>query len=347
MVDISGLIQELDESREKLMGSTSSCAGIDVAKDKLDVVLLHNQSRHHAVFENSETGIKKLQGWLKRRCRAAIPVCMEATGHYGDVLAERLHEAGYSVSVVNPSRVKAFAASLLSRQKTDKADAQVIALFCQSQMPEPWTPPDPAQRELRVMVRHLQGLKDIRQQQRNRLGAVVQAPAVIQALQEHLAFLDRQIAQLEQRILDHLNQHPTLKQQRDLLITIPGLGEATIATLLAEIADIRAFDNAPQLAAYAGVTPRQHRSGSSVRRKTHISKQGNARLRAALYFPAMVAIQHNPLLKVFAQRLKAKGHPAKSVIVAVMRKLLHLVYGVLKSGLPFDPHYAHSGLCAS
>ena len=145
---------------------------------------------------------------------------------------------------------------------------------------------------------------------------------------------------MERQIHNHLNQFPHLKQQRDLLDTIPGLGELSIATLLAEVPNILAFETAAQLAAYVGVTPRQFRSGSSVHRPTHISKCGNARLRAALYFPAMVALRHNPVVRAFGERLKATGHTGKSIVVAAMRKLLHLIYGVLKSGLPFDPSYS-------
>ena len=127
---------------------------------------------------------------------------------------------------------------------------------------------------------------------------------------------------------------------RDLLGTIPGLGDSTIATLLGEVADILAFDSAAQFTAYAGVTPRQFRSGPSVRWRTRISKCGSAHLRTALYFPAMVALRHNPVVRAFGERLRANGLPPKAVVVAAIRKLLHLVYGVLKSGRPFDPNFS-------
>jgi transposase len=305
--------------------------GIDVSKDKLDGVLLSEQQSHGGVFANNRQGFEQLQRWLSKRLDGNLHACLEATGHYGEAVAEFLHQAGHTVSVVNPARIKAFAASRLSRQKTDQTDAKLIALFCQSQHPEAWTPPAPEQRALQAIVR---------QQEHNRLTSGVSAEAVLQALQHHIAFLDAQIADLEGQIHDHLSQFPCLKQQRDLLDSIPGLGELTIATLLAEVPNILAFETAAQLAAYAGVTPRQFRSGSSIHRPTHISKCGNARLRAALYFPAMVALRHNPIIRAFGHRLKATGHVGKSIVVAAMRKLLHLVYGVLKSGRPFDPNFA-------
>jgi len=314
--------------------------GIDVSKDKLDGVLLSEQQSHSGVFANNRQGFEQLQRWLSKRLDGEVHACLEATGHYGEAVAEFLHQAGHTVSVVNPARIKAFAASRLSRQKTDQTDAKLIALFCQSQHPEAWTPPAPEQRALQAIVRHLAYVKAMRQQEYNRLTSGIAAEAVIASLQQHIAFLDQQIADLERQIHDHLNQFPHLKQQRDLLDSIPGLGELTIATVLAEVPNILAFETAAQLAAFAGVTPRQFHSGSSVHRPTHISKCGNARLRAALYFPAMVALRHNPIIRAFGDRLKATGHTGKSIVVAAMRKLLHLIYGVLKSGLPFDPNYA-------
>lgn len=316
-----------------------SFAGIDVSKDKLDVVLL-DQGQQHAVFDNSAEGLKKLTRWLQKHCPTPLHICMEATGSYSEAPALVLYEARYLVSVVNPARIKAFADSRISRQKTDKTDALLIALFCQTQQPPLWTPPPPEQQALKAMVRHLQDLKAMRQQELNRLAVVSDAPPVLQALEQHITFLTQQIADLEQAIRQHFDQHPHLKKQRDLLDSIPGLGDTIIPVLLAEIRDITAFDNAAQLAAYAGVTPRHYRSGSSIHGRTRISKRGNATLRAALYFPAMVALRHNPIIRAFGDRLRASGHKGKAIIVAAMRKLLHLVYGVLKSQRPFDPNFA-------
>ena len=321
--------------------------GIDVAKAKLDVVLLDGALQEHSgVFANSPKGFKQLQQWLNKRLDGELHACLEATGQYGEAVAEFLHAAGYTVSVVNPARIKAFAASRLSRQKTDQTDARLIALFCQSQRPEVWMPPAAEQRALQAMVRHLHDLKAMRQQEYNRLSSGVSAEPVVHALQQHIAFLDAQIADLDSQIHDHLDHYPHLKQQRDLLDTIPGLGDTSIATLLGEVPNILAFESAAQLAAYAGVTPRQFRSGTSVHRRTHISKCGNASLRAALYFPAMVALRHNPVVRAFGERLRASGLAPKAVIVAAIRKLLHLVYGVLKSGRPFDPNYSAQALTA-
>lgn len=314
--------------------------GIDVSKEWLDVALLRESPvAEKGHFDNDATGFRQLHHFLKKRKLKTGRVCLEATGYYGLEVALYLHQAGYTVSVVNPARIKAYADSQLSRTKTDANDALLIADFCRTQQPEPWTPPPPEQRELQALVRHLQNLNDMRQQEVNRRQAGIPSQALLKALDEHIAFLDYQIDNLLQQIRDHIERHPHLRQQRDLLTSIPGIGDLTAFKLLAEIVDVTTFDSARQLAAFAGLTPRERRSGSSVRGRTRLSKRGSSRLRTALYFPAIVAQRHNPILQLFAQRLLAAGKSKLQVIAAVMRKLLHLVFGILKSGQPFDPHF--------
>lgn len=317
-----------------------SYLGIDVSKATLDTLLLREgEGAEAAQFANMRQGFKRLHHFLKKRRVEQVHVCLEATGYYGDEVAQFLYEVGYTVSVVNPARIKAYADSRLTRNKTDAGDAALIADFCRTQQPDAWTPPPPEQRELQALVRHWENLSQMRQQEVNRRQAGIPSQIVLQTLDAHIAFLDQQLTDLQHRIHDHIDRHPHLRQQRDLLTSIPGIGDLTAFKLLAEIRDIRAFDSAPQLAAFAGLTPRQHTSGSSVRGKTRLSKRGSARLRTALYFPAIVAQRHNPILRAFAQRLLAAGKPKLAVIAAVMRKLLHLIYGILTSAQPFDPDF--------
>jgi len=314
--------------------------GIDVSKATLDACLLREgHAPEAAQFDNTDQGFRHLQHFLKKPKVKRVQVCLEATGYYGDAVALFLHQTGYTVSLVNPARIKGYAESRLSRNKTDASDAALIADFCRTQLPQVWTPPPPEQQELQALVRHWENLTDMRQQEVNRRQAGIPSQAVLQTLDEHIAFLDRQLAELRQRIPDHIDQHPHLRQQRDLLTSIPGIGDLTAFKLLAEIHDIQAFDSARQLAALAGLTPRQPTCGSSVRGRSRLSKRGSSRLRSTLYFPAIVAQRHNPILPTFAQRLLAAGKPKLAVVAAVMRKLLHLVFGILKSGQPFDPHY--------
>jgi len=313
--------------------------GIDIAKDTFAVALLHNSQCEQASFPNTPNGMQKLLTWLRKRKLTHVHACMEATGVYGEALALTLFEAGHTVSVVNPARIAAYAKSQLARNKTDAVDAQLIARFCLKEEPRAWTPPTPEVRDLRALVRHLDDLLAMRQAEANRLQAGSHPQAVQQTLEDHLAFLAQQIDQLRQQIDAHIDSHPDLKRQCALLVSIKGIGRRTAALLLAELGDISAFENARAVAAQAGLTPRQFSSGSSVRKRTRLSKVGSARLRKALYFPAIVAKRHNPIVRAFCARLLAAGKSPMAVVGAAMRKLIHLVYGVLKTNTPFDPNY--------
>jgi transposase len=318
---------------------TRAVLGIDIAKDTFAVALLRDNHCEQASFPNSPSGMHKLLTWLKGRKVAHVHACMEATGSYGEALALTLFEARHTVSVVNPARIAANAKSQLARNKTDAVDAQLIARFCQKEEPRTWTPPTPEVRELREMVRHLANLQAMRQAEANRMKAHPHPQVVQQTLEDHLAFLSQQIEHVRQQIDAHIARHPDLKRQRDLLVSIKGIGRRTAALLLAELGDISVFENARALAVQAGLTRRQFSSGSSVRKRTRLSKVGSARLRKALYFPAIVAKRHNPIVRAFCTRLLAAGKSPMAVVGAAMRKLIHIVYGVLKTGKPFDPDY--------
>ena len=317
-----------------------SVVGIDVSKATLDICYLISGNMHTGQFANDHKGHHSIHKWLKRRCKGQLPhVCLEATGQYGEAIAEFLHERDYPVSVVNPARIKSYARSLMRRNKTDRADAQVIADFCLKQEPNLWSPPPAHMKDLKSLGRRLDGLKNNRQQERNRLQSGVTVEWVVSDLQEHIAYLDGKINTLEKAIQQHINQFPELKKQRDLLDTIPGIGKLTAAKILAEVPRITEFDDARQLAAYAGLTPRNVFSGTSVRGRTKLCKTGNAHLRLALYMPAIVATRWNPIVKTFYERMLNNGLCKMAAIAASMRKLLHMAYGILKSGRPFDPNY--------
>jgi len=318
--------------------------GIDVAKDSLAVVVGKDGGQQlSAAFPNTPQGFKQLHRWLKRQKAVPVHACLEATGRYWEAVAAFLVERGHAVSVVNPARIKAYADSQLARNKTDKLDAHTIADFCRTQHPPLWTPPDPSWYELQALVRHLDDLETDRQRQRNRLHALqhgVQPSATIQDnLQHQIDLLSDQIDQVKQALQDHIDQHPDLKQQRDLLVSIKGIGPLTAAKLLGEYGDMSQFTDVRQVVAFAGLNPRHKQSGSSIRGQTHISKVGRASIRAALYMPAINAKRFNPRMMAFADRLAARGLCNMEIVIAVMRKLLHIVFGVLKSGQPYQADF--------
>lgn len=313
--------------------------GIDISKADFHAFLLLEGKRAKHSFPNSVAGFKQLQTWLKNRGVDHVFACMEATGSYWEALALHLHAAGHEVSVVNPSQTKAFGQSELLRTKTDAVDAAMIARFAHATNPARWEPPAPETRLLQAFVRHLEQLKSTRVAQQNRLQLPGSPELVTASIREVLEALDGQIDQIERAIRDHINRHPGLKSQSEALQSIKGVGETTAALILAEIPLIERFSSGKAVAAYAGLSPRITQSGSSVYHRGRLSRTGNARLRKALYMPALTAMRFNPILKAFAERLRQKGKRPMVIVSAVMRKLLVLAYGVLKSGQHFDPAF--------
>lgn len=312
--------------------------GIDVGKDSLELALLTpHEQLHTKSVRNTEAGFKALMRWLDRLAdeARAVRICLAASGGYEEDVALFLHERGVHVSVVNPRQTSAYAASRLRRSKTDRADAALLARFCQREQPPAWQVPSKAQRQLRELTRGLEALKIERDRPKNRRDRASHE-AVASALDRVLDTLSEQIQALEIEINEQLAAHPDLGQQRDLLVSIPGIGPLTAALVLSELGDVSRFESARQAAAYAGLVPRHHESGTSVKRRSRLSKLGNSRLRRALYFPALSAMRHNEAVKVFATRLRERGKAKMAVVGASMRKLLHICFGVLSSGQPFD-----------
>jgi transposase len=316
---------------------SGSILGVDIAKKKFDVALLINGKPKHKVFTNDEEGFEELELWLKKQGAHHVHVCLEASSTYGDELATSMHDAGHSVSIVNPARIKGFAQSELMRTKNDKVDAGLIARFCRAMHPEPWRPAPPEMRQLQSLVRRVDALINMRTQELHRLGTAHKA--IEQSIREHVAYLDTQIDVLKRQIADLIKNDPDLKAKKDLLKSIPGIGEATIAAILGELHMFERYDSVGKVVAFIGLAPRQFISGTSIKGKPRLSKVGHARLRKALYMPALVSIQCNPIIQVFYHRLKENGKNGKVVVCAIMRKLVHLIFGILKSGRPFDPNY--------
>ena len=312
--------------------------GIDVAKLKLDVALVTGGKTTVRQFDNSTAGFQSLSAWLTASDVREVHACLEATGTYGAAIALFLHDNGHFVSVVNPFRIKGYAASRMARNKTDRADARLIADFCLTQKPARWFPLETQTVELQAITRRIEVLEQMLQMEQNRLAV---SPAKTKpSVERIIKVFELEIAALHKSIKDHFDDHSDFKEQSRLLQSIPGIGEKTANLLLAEI-EFGRYGSAREVAAYAGVTPQRKESGTSLRRTT-LSKMGNGRIRKGLYFPAIVAAKHNQIIKEFAARLAGNGKTSMQIVCASIRKLLHIAFGVLKHKTPFDASLAFS-----
>jgi transposase len=314
--------------------------GIDMAKNSFDVHLLTETKASSQHFANTSQGFEVLVQWLKHQTIEHVHACMEATGTYGDALALFLHQVGHTVSVVNPARVVAFRLSEGGRTKTDKQDAKLIAHLCAQKRPAAWLPTPQELEQLQVLLMRLEALQVMERQEANRLENSRLDIQTRQEIEEHRQDLRTRIQDVKKRLHAHIEQHKTLKEQSALLITIPGIAELSAARLLAEIVDIDRFKTVKQLVAHAGLAPQERSSGTSVHGKAFIGKCGRSKLRKALYMCAVVASTHDPAIRAYAEHLRQRGKPAKVVLTAVMRKLLHMVYGILKAEEGYDPSKA-------
>jgi transposase len=318
--------------------------GIDISKDKFDVCLRSaaaaEQKRACTQFDNNPSGFKKLQRWLAHQAGIGpLHACLEATSRYGDALALFLHEHQHAVSVVNPRRIRHYADSQLVRTQNDTVDAAIIADFCATQTPPLWQPTAADVRQLQDLTRLRQFFVTQAQRQKNRLQT--ESPALARFLRRQIKATEKLIAKLETQIAEHLQAHAPLAQKVALVDSISGVGPLTAAAAVAELPPVQRFEHAGQVVAFAGLDPRKKDSGSSVRGKGHVSKMGSRPLRGALYMPAVAALTHNPLIRAQGKRMAARGHSGKTIICAAMRKLVRLIYGVLKTGKPFDAQWAN------
>jgi transposase len=320
--------------------------GIDISKHYFDVTLLKPSHKGQdptpvsSQFDNTPDGFKQLHAWLKTQRVKQVYAGMEATGRYGDALAGWLHTHGHVVSVINPARIRAYARSVGRRNKTDALDAALIARYCLKEQPPVWSPPTQDILDLQALLKCLADLKLTRQQNVNRLKSLIPCPAAAAIVQAHIDFLDQHIQQLQTTTRTLTQTVSPFKAQFRLLCSIPGIGPLTAMRLIAF--DLLRFDTAAAAVAMAGLNPAENRSGTACQRKTHLSKHGHADIRQALFMPALTALTYNPPVRDLAARLKAKSRHPMLIVGAAMHKLLRLAFGVLKSGLPFNPNFANS-----
>ena len=309
--------------------------GIDIAKRTFDVELLGGAKARRKQFRNTPEGFARLAEWLARWEAERVHACLEATGGYERALARSLFDAGHVVSIVNPQRIAGQAQSELKRAKTDRVDAGLIARFCREKRPEPWSPPAPEVEALVALVRRLEDLEQMRVAETNRLEHAAAGGEAASSIRAVVAVLDEQIRHIEQQIRDHIDRHPGLKHEQELLDSIPGIGPKTATLLLC--LGLRRFACSRQAVAFLGLSPKPHQSGTSVRTKPKLCKIGDARTRSALYWPAVAAMRCSEVFGAYYDRLLRRGKAKMVALTAVMRKLVTVAFGVLKSNVPFDP----------
>lgn len=328
------------KNTQKTLQTPSFFLGIDVGKADLYCHILTPEVRASERFDNTSKGIKKLATWLKSKANPdQISACLEQTGHYGMAVAKTLHAMDLcSLHLVNPRQIKAYGNQKLRRNKSDTADARLIAEFLKSEQANlmSWSPQSTENEQITELSRYAESITKDNAKLKTKCEAVSN-PAILRSLKRRIKAQEKEIKDTRQRINKIINSKEELKTKSKLLISIPGIAETTSHLIIAEIPDIALFGNARQLAAWAGLTPQHYESGTSGRSTTPITKIGSAILRRGLFMPAMNARVFNPLLKTFADKLETNGKKPKQIIIAVMRKLLHQIYGILKSGEPFNP----------
>lgn len=338
--------------------------GIDVSKNSLSVVLFDSKT-HKILWKNKEipNNLKGFTKIVEKGTEAAsrasgtdsfeIVVGAEATGVYGERLCYFLHEneAGrkYFVPyVLNPRAVRSFADASMEINKNDAVDALQIASYLQVAIEKgiatPWLPPSPEAERLKALCRRRDDLVKFKSQELDRQEKLENmahpAPDVAENVAKHIVYLEDEIDVLEKEIKDLINKTPKLKEDNALLQSIPGVGKILAGIFQGEVGDSSRFDSPKQVVAYFGLAPKEWSSGKSVHKRPRISKRGSGHMRRCLYMAAMSAMQHNPVIRDLYERLLKRGKTKMIALIACMRKMLHLMWGVLKSRVAFTPGYA-------
>ena len=315
--------------------------GVDVdSKELVCMMKRAGQPLPLATFANTAAGHKKFIRWATKGARP-VRVCLEATGIYSLEFALALHHAkNVEVMVVNPRAIKDFTRACMQRAKTDAVDAGGILDYLERMPFNAWQPPAPEILELQAINRRIDQLHTELTREKNRRHAAefagASADAIANDIEVNIRHLERRIERMQDSSLELVRGVPALAAKLAHLVSAKGIGEASAMRILAELLVLPDDLAAPQWVAHAGLDPRPYESGTSVHRPRRISKVGNRHLRAALYMPALVAIRHDPNVKAFYAKLVAAGKKPMQAVVAVMRKLLHAIWGMLKHNQDFD-----------
>lgn len=316
--------------------------GIDMGKSAFTAALCSEDQTFQIVHwevRNQIDGWQVIRDWALKKSheiQAKVHLGVESTGGYEKPMIEWFRSnTDFTITILNPVRVKKFAQSELSRTKNDLNDARMIARYLAIRKPQPTPAIVPEIEELKLMVRHMEHLIRKQTDEKTYLDSVTET-SIRRQTQDIIQTYEKQIKKIQTRIRKHIDSHPNLRNQAELLQSIPGIGEKTSTILLCEcIPEL----TPKQQVAHAGLAPRHNQSGK-MNGKTKLCKTGNKRLRTALYLPTLCAIRCNPVIREFYQRLIARGKHKMVAVGACMRKLIHIIVGVLKNQISFNPNYA-------
>jgi len=327
----------MSKRRQKQRSGTE--IGIDVSKDWLDVSAHCAGGVSEGRFANTSAGHRALLKWL-RRFGGSVRIALEATGIYSLDVTLALQGAAHEVMVVNPRAARDFARALLQRTSTDAIAATTLREFAARMPFVAWQPPAVEVRELRALARRIAALVGERAAEKNRLHALratQDTPAVVRRdVEGNIRALTRRVTQLLRAARTLIAAAPALQRPYEQLRSIKGVGPASAVQLLGELLVLPADMTAKQWVAHAGLDPRWQESGTSVHTKPRISKQGNARLRAALFMPALVARRWQPNIAAFGDKLAQRQKLPLQVLAAIMRKLLHAIHGMFRTDTTFQ-----------
>ncbi|GGF27080.1 IS110 family transposase [Hymenobacter cavernae] len=311
--------------------------GIDISKATLAVCYQVNQQVKHLEVSNNKAGFQQ----LVKTCGAQCLFVMEATGAYYLALAYYLHEQGGQVAVMNPLIIRRFIQMHLSKGKSDRKDAQWLLRYGQQQAVKIWQPDEQVLVECRQLEQVTEQLLKQKTMVSNSLEALQQQPVIsktaLKQLQQTLTALTHQVEAVEAELLTLLEQR--FQAEMTLLRSIPGIGRKTAGMLLLFAGGFRRFDNYRQLIALAGLSPREHTSGTSVRGKVRITKMGGGLIRGKLFMCSFAAKKRNTACKALYDRLVAKGKNGKVALIAVCNKLLKQAFAIVKSGQPYQANF--------
>ena len=306
--------------------SSKVYVGIDVSKDKLDIAVLGE--RPEKQVDNTREGIEKLVEWMQEIEPELIVV--EATGGYQRAVVEALFHAGLCVAVVHPARVRQFARASGLLAKTDKLDAQLLAVFGQRMQPKRYEGKSEAEKQLSALLVRRKQLEEMLKAEQNRLRTI--SPVLRGSVERIITILKEAKKRLEEQIEQFMREQKAWQEQREILGSAPGVGKVTTATLLADLPELGKMDR-KKIAALVGVAPMNYDSGR--KRGYRKTKGGRTDVRSVLYMSTLVATRYNPVIQAQYQQLLKRGKLKKVALTACMRKFLTILNAMVRDQQPF------------